>query len=164
LLTLIRAAKQNAKDDAIRLKLAELLIKEANPRGELVRIQCELARLSKDDPRSAVLVEHQNELLKRHEKEWLGPLFHIAESCLFSRGMLDVSFKAGKFFSKSVQDWAVSEASAWSEALTIYDIKATEVARFARMPFLANLTALHLGGKLGSKGLKVLLDSPHLAH
>jgi uncharacterized protein (TIGR02996 family) len=49
-------------EDAPRLAYAEWLSAQAHPRGEFIRVQCELARLDNDDPGRAALQARQDAL------------------------------------------------------------------------------------------------------
>lgn len=89
----------NPDDDAPRLVWADLV---GGERGELVVIQCDLARgdLSPAETRKRRIRE--NELLDRYAVAWAGPLAHIAQQWSFRRGFIE----AARF------DW-MSSVSAW---------------------------------------------------
>jgi uncharacterized protein (TIGR02996 family) len=48
---LIRAIIEDPDDDGPRLVYADFLDERNDPRGELIRVQCERATLAEDDPR-----------------------------------------------------------------------------------------------------------------
>ena len=52
---------------------ADWLTEHGNPRGEFIRVQCELARSAEGDPRRFLLEKRERELLELHEDEWRGP-------------------------------------------------------------------------------------------
>lgn len=62
-----------ADDDGPRLAFAEWLEKRNDPRGAFIRVQCELARLSKGCEQFLLLRERSEELLRQHAEEWLRP-------------------------------------------------------------------------------------------
>src|SRR5262245_29245585 len=78
LLSLLRAAKEQAEDDLPRLVLADWLEEHGHPadvaRAEFVRAQVELARLPTHDRRRQQLLSRTQALAREHREAWLGPL------------------------------------------------------------------------------------------
>src|SRR5262245_37162751 len=70
----LQAILKAPDDDAPRLIYADWLEERGDPRGEFIRIQCELARMSEGGQYRAALVEREKKLLAENEEEWLGPL------------------------------------------------------------------------------------------
>jgi uncharacterized protein (TIGR02996 family) len=70
LLAAIRAAPD---EDAPRLVYADFLGEVGDPRGELIHVECELARTD-DERRRARLKRRHRELLATHGATWLSPL------------------------------------------------------------------------------------------
>src|SRR5579884_4103642 len=77
----LQAILENPADDTARLVYADWLEERGDPRGEFIRVQCELAQLSPaggpvsaDDSRGVKLEDRVRELLGQHADEWLGPL------------------------------------------------------------------------------------------
>src|SRR5262249_2972862 len=70
----IRSILETPEDDGVRLIYADWLEEHDNPRGEFIRTQVELSRLSAGDPRFSALQERKSELLAAHWDEWLAPL------------------------------------------------------------------------------------------
>ena len=62
----IRAITENPDDDALRLVYADWLEERGNPRGEFIRLQCALERMSQEDPRRESLQAREQELLAEH--------------------------------------------------------------------------------------------------
>src|SRR4051794_36015166 len=92
-------------DDGPRLVFADFLDESADPadaaRGELVRLQCALARLSADDPRRRDLVAREAELLQEYSATWGAHLAGLAIGWEFRRGLLDaVSIDAANFLAR----------------------------------------------------------------
>ena len=61
-------------DDGPRLVYADFLDESDEPadraRGELIRVQCALARLSDDHPRRVEVTHREGELLQAHQAAW----------------------------------------------------------------------------------------------
>jgi uncharacterized protein (TIGR02996 family) len=180
LVSLLRVVKESPDDDAPRLVLAKYLEENDDPRGEFMRVQCELAELAKnkpdfgsvnrgrqrgvkDEPGASALMSRESELLALHSQEWLGPMVACAEACEFRRGLLHVSLKPKQFFARAMLAWLAEIAVTWLDGLTLYNVIARELDRLAALPFLENLTALSLTGNIGAKGMASLAASPHLS-
>ena len=93
----IKAAPQ----DTPRLILADWLEEQPDPadgaRGQLIRVQCELARLELGHPAESDLQRRQDALIGRHAGAWLGPLGGLLASRYFWRGLLRVTMNAPAF-------------------------------------------------------------------
>src|SRR5579859_5926072 len=70
----LRAIIADPDDDTPRLVYADWLEEHGDPRGEFIRVQCALARLSKSDRRRRKLKTLEAELLKKHGRTWTRPL------------------------------------------------------------------------------------------
>lgn len=70
----IEAIQANPDDEVSRLVYADWLDEQGEPRGELIRVQCELARLPANDPRRKLLDQRESELLDDYGEDWLKPL------------------------------------------------------------------------------------------
>jgi uncharacterized protein (TIGR02996 family) len=86
---LVAAILASPDDDAPRLVYADKLTEMGNPRGELIVVQCELARDSSPSAKRKKLESREKALLKAR-KELLGPLAEISfqKSERFERGLL----------------------------------------------------------------------------
>ena len=72
---LLAAIIDNPDDDLPRLAYADWLEENGHPcRAEFVRLQLDLAPLPDDDSRRPGLIERERQLLRKHERTWLGPL------------------------------------------------------------------------------------------
>jgi uncharacterized protein (TIGR02996 family) len=79
---------QDPDADEPRLIYADWLEDVGNPRGEFIRIQCELAATAPgDQPQSLKLRE--NELLRENEKRWAGPIAKWVDRFSFHRGFIE---------------------------------------------------------------------------
>ena len=81
---------ESPEDDTPRLVYADWLEEHDQPeRAEFIRVQIELARLSRDDPRRPDLALRERELLTAHEAQWLGPLAKMISTPQFRRGFVE---------------------------------------------------------------------------
>src|SRR5437016_4037405 len=85
----LQAIVEDPDDDGLRLVFADWLEERGDPRGEFIRLQCELARLPKSDQRRAPLEARAAELLEQHEEAWLGPLRSWLLDWEFGRGFVE---------------------------------------------------------------------------
>ncbi len=65
----LQAILDDSDDDSLRLIYADWLEERGDPRGEFIRIQCELAR-GMNGTRRSPLVQREQQLLRLHEDEW----------------------------------------------------------------------------------------------
>jgi uncharacterized protein (TIGR02996 family) len=75
-------------DDAPRIVYADHLSSLGDPLGELIVVQCELARIEPADPRAAVLREREATLLVTYRPRWL-PKIGPEMQCTFVRGFVE---------------------------------------------------------------------------
>ncbi len=100
----LAAIAADPDDDGHRLIFADWLEERGDPRGEFVRLQCELAPLRWDDPRRPELERRQAELLRRHGDEWRGePPDEVRVA--FERGVLVAEATAAALTSKAGLRW-----------------------------------------------------------
>src|SRR4051812_33743754 len=85
----VRAVCDAPDDDLPRLIFADWLDERGDPRGEFIRLQVGRPRLPADDPRRRDWKAREDELLRAHEEEWLGPLADVVSSYTFRRGFID---------------------------------------------------------------------------
>jgi uncharacterized protein (TIGR02996 family) len=86
----LQAILDNPDDDAPRLIYADWIEEHGDPRGEFMRIQCQLAAMSAEDPRRRRLERHEHDLLACHQDRWLGELRPLLSAWTFHRGFLNV--------------------------------------------------------------------------
>jgi uncharacterized protein (TIGR02996 family) len=85
----IESIREAPDDDTHRLVFADWLTDHGeSARAELIRVQCELARLPTVDPRYPELHLRQLELIAEHETEWLGDWADRLVRWEFRRGLL----------------------------------------------------------------------------
>jgi uncharacterized protein (TIGR02996 family) len=58
----------------VRRVYADALLERGDPRGEFIQVQLELASATAQDEQRELLARREQQLLKQHEKEWLGDL------------------------------------------------------------------------------------------
>lgn len=95
---LIAAVLADPDNDAPRLKFAQWLDDQGNPRGEFIRIQCKLCDLqskrkltARQKGQKGQLANQEQKLLKKHLAEWTAPLADLQvrpEVAVFRRGFL----------------------------------------------------------------------------
>ncbi|HET6572459.1 MAG TPA: TIGR02996 domain-containing protein, partial [Fimbriiglobus sp.] len=150
-------------DDGPRLVYADFLDESDEPadraRGELIRVQCALARISDDHPRRVELIHREGELLQAHLLAWTDHLRGLADGFEFRRGLLEgVSVGAATFLARGAELFRRAPI----RRVRLIDA-ARHVARIAACPLLASVRELDLcGNDLGNGGVNVLLRSPHL--
>lgn len=158
----LQAILANPDDDQLRLIYADWLEERADPRGEFIRVQVELAGPKPEPQRAHELFVREKELLASHEAEWVRPLGSLLHGWTFRRGFLhEVQMSCGTF---------LSQAPALFQAAPVKELKVSYgshlAAEFADCPYLARLEKLTIAGKrggaLGENGLSVLARSRHL--
>src|SRR5262249_40473293 len=85
----LQAIIENPDYDTLRLVYADYLDERGDPRGEFIRVQCELAKLPEGDPRRPELGTRERRLLQEHEQEWVGRLRGLVTKWEFRRGFVD---------------------------------------------------------------------------
>src|SRR3954471_11402384 len=156
----LAAIRDRPDDDLPRLVYADYLDERGDPRGEFIRLQIERARLPADDPRRYNLLAREQELLRLHEEEWLGPLAEIVSSHEFRRGLITRVLVMTEAF--------VADADTLFAWAPIHEVKLRGaegwVKTLAEMPHLQWLTALELDyDHLEPAEARLLVGSPHLA-
>src|SRR5262245_39324456 len=97
----LQAILANPDDDLPRLVYADFLDERGDPRGEFIRMQCELAGLPPDDGGQRKLEAPERERLRAHRGEWSGDLADYAERWRFARGFVEsVTLGAAAFLGR----------------------------------------------------------------
>jgi uncharacterized protein (TIGR02996 family) len=162
----LQAVIATPDDDTPRLVYADWLDEHGqSDRAEFIRVQCELARLPRDDPRREGLAAREQALLAAHEKEWSRPVRKLAEKWEFRGGVVEAVALAGDaFLGRAEKLFAAAPirdatfASRWS------DVPGT-LARLAASPHVARLEAVGLSFSnfsLHDAGLQALASLPPL--
>lgn len=80
----VKAILAEPDDEPLRLIFADWLEERGDPRGEFIRVQCELAHQP-----SEALILREAELLLVYGPDWAGPIADIAEEIEFYKGFVD---------------------------------------------------------------------------
>src|SRR5580704_11727592 len=95
----LQAILDDPDDDAPRLIYADWLEERGDPRGEFIRVQCELAPLGPTDPRRPELETRETALLAKHRIRFVRPIPQgVVWCCTFRRGFLDCAELAAADF------------------------------------------------------------------
>jgi uncharacterized protein (TIGR02996 family) len=183
---LLAAVLRDPDDEAVRLVYADWLEERGDPRGEFIRVQCELARMDAarpvilsaysscswgmwealadavDVPGRSELEAREAALLEEHQDEWLGGLAELeAAEWRFRRGFVEsVNLIAEDY---------LENAAALARAAPIRDVEVEDVgghiAALAALPQLGRLRSLSLKGEPqeDAESIRPLAASPRLA-
>ena len=159
----LEAIRESREDDTPRLVYADWLDEQDDPRGEFIRVQCEIARLeaSGEDPlRLRELRRHDRGLLDDYKAEWTAPLDRWQAFVRFHRGLVDeASFTAADFVEHAAE---IFEAVPTLAHLRLRG-SLRHIAYLAEVPELSLVTGLELPmGFPRPQDLRLLLHSPHL--
>jgi uncharacterized protein (TIGR02996 family) len=156
----LQAILANPDDDTPRLVYADWLEERGDPRGEFIRLQCELAQLPDSDPRILPKREREAELVREHHQQWLGPLNNVIVFWRFRRGFVEVvSMDAEMFVTYAEQMFHMTPI----RQILFYNA-------VAQIPALSGLAALGRApsldfrlNQIGDHGVVSLVASRHLA-
>jgi uncharacterized protein (TIGR02996 family) len=141
----LQAILASPDDDTSRLAYADWLEEHGrSERAAFIRVQCQLALLTGDDPRRAELQARERQLLQEHEEEWVGAFGGPVKGWVFHRGMAGVGVDVPQFL-------AHAQALARSPYVHYIDVRDHAVGRanllaLADSPHLARVTILDLAG------------------
>ncbi len=162
---LLAAIRDDPLDDVPRLACADWLEEQGGPgeaaRAELIRVQLALAGAAEDDPARPELLLRERELLDAHQLRWNEPLADVAAALTFVRGFPEQA-------TLTAEDFLI-QGERLFELAPITHLELVEASpvidQVARSPLLGRLHTLALRGERGLKarGLRALLESPHLA-
>jgi len=139
---LLEEVKAHPDDDAPRLVYADALTERGDPRGELIVLQCALARLEPSAAERPVLEQKVGELYSANLGRWLEEMPE-GVSCHFARGFVDTVHLEG------VSDLAPVEARLRGEPVTkmvfgVHGLRAATRSRWIEsMQSLAFVSASH---------------------
>lgn len=159
----VREILEHPDDDAPRLIYADWLEERGDPRGEFIRVQCELARLPRAADRRRPLETRENKLLLAHAGEWRAELLELPDIVwgLLARGfMSSVHTPDGKKFAAQAERVF---AAAPVEAIRFIQLNATELRRLMRSDHAWRLRGLNLShAGLGNRAIEELAAEPSL--
>lgn len=162
-LAFLEDIKENPDDDTPRLIFADWLEERDDPRGSLIRVQCELASTSYFDERRKELKKHETEVMGQVARMWPDPLSSLIDQYEYQRGLLWVGCSAGKLVAAPVDEVIHDEAWAWVEGLVLWKIQPAHLGPLANSPLLRRILTLNLyGNRIGQAGAQALARSPWL--
>ncbi len=127
---------------AARLIYADWLEERGEPRGEFIRVQCELERIGEDSLRGQQLARRAQELLVEHETAWVEPLLPVVKRWRFRRGFVEVVKMSMRNF--------VRHGDVLFQSFPVRTVFFTgnrqEFAPVIESPNLARLTQINLNG------------------
>lgn len=145
-------------DDTPRLIYADWLEDQGDPRGEFIRVQCELETLKKTQKRHKELKKRQDTLLRQHEGDWTGNFPFALRQCVFRRGFIEQSAVALGYFCRN-----------WEKILRLTplrDVVFTQVrnrlADLAQCPGLSRLRSVRFKHQDVEFGVEEFARSPNL--
>ena len=159
---LIEAIRRRPDSDLPRLMYADWLEERSDPRGELIRVQCLLARMSPMAAGWADLEARERRLLSDHYEIWI-------EEPLVLIGVKRAEFRRGLIESLAVdaEQWLAQlplllERAPLVRHLTL-SLAADLLDSVAGMSALEALDTLDLSSNgIGNPGAEILEQSPHL--
>ncbi|MDY3562846.1 TIGR02996 domain-containing protein [Gemmata sp. JC673] len=164
----LSAITDSPDDDTVRLVYADFLDEQGSPgekdRAEFIRMQVRLATLSETAPERPALEDRENELLRKYERVWIGPLHDR-----LARGLARWRFERG--FLTTVQVTAAALANrgaALFEAHPVSRVRLLEIGTgsersLVRARWWSHVRDLDTGRTAPTFArLEALLRAPHL--
>jgi uncharacterized protein (TIGR02996 family) len=178
------------EDDTLRLILADWLTEQGDARGDLIRVQCRLARMAANAGERAGFEDQEQQSINAVRATWTG---EQPVELWFLRGLLGVRVGQESFRTQPMRDWWASQRR-WITSLhlapcddalfkqlleegsldfvTHLNLSGTRItdATLKDLPGVAHLRSLHLWGTAitdkGLTGLRKLgrLESLDLSH
>jgi uncharacterized protein (TIGR02996 family) len=177
----LRTVCEHPDEDGPRLVFADWLDEHGDPgRAELIRVQCELARLAEGDAARPALEERERQLLRAHRASWRRESPDWAGYIEFHRGFPAVAeLSAADFLNQSAElrqmiplegviltdakpligELAASPALTGLRSLALEEcgLDESDARALAGSPYLTELTALNLAGNpIGARGARAL--------
>src|SRR5262245_15747409 len=170
----LRAAREAPDDDTPRLVYADWLEEHDDPRGEFIRLQCTLAKMSRGDPGFRELEAREGQMRAKLRRQLVGPKKGSALDLRFSRGLLENVTALGD---EGVRQFLARAPGLFQMGLESVSLMPNVAGRgrhrrgvpldveivqdLAQSPWLGQLRKLHAPG-LDAAGIQVLAASPHL--
>ncbi len=166
----LQTLREDPGDRTTLLVFADWLTDQDDPllagRGELIRIQAELARWVPDvEPRES-LQRREQEVLDLHTDEWLAPVLPFCRSWEVRNGLASITLTAKNFLQGPLA-WEAETllAEAWVFALRLVECSPAQAVLLARCEALRLLTGLDLSGNgLDDGAIHSLTRSPWLSN
>jgi uncharacterized protein (TIGR02996 family) len=155
---------ESPEEDTPRRIYADWLLDHYDPvcvaRGELIHLQCELARLPPEAERRGALLQRERQLLEAHAREWGSPFGRLGCTCWeFRRGFVEgVGMPASAFLAQATRLFRAGPV----RELKLYQVGSL-LPEVASSPFLARVRTLDLeNNELGDADIAALAGSAHL--
>jgi uncharacterized protein (TIGR02996 family) len=162
-LAFLNAIKEQPEDDTPRLILADWLEEHGDPRGELLRLQVNLAHAFPGSQAGRARFKREQELRRLHERDWLGPLAQMAGGWTCQRGLIQLTLPAATFLDDTFAQLAETEVLAWVDGVRLTGFSGPPGMPLAESPLLAGLNLLNLGGEpVDSVSIGLMAASPHV--
>jgi uncharacterized protein (TIGR02996 family) len=87
--TFLQAIIASPDDESLRLIYADWLDERGDPRGEFIRVQCQLANVPEGDPRRPELETRGRDLLGTYEEQWAATVRPWVKAWTFHRGFVE---------------------------------------------------------------------------
>ncbi len=175
-------------NDIPRLIYADWLEEQGSPRGEFIRVQCELNQISDLDPRWLDLQFRSNELLEKHGEQWAKEIGQDVRKCVYTRGFIEtitilartLQKDGNKLFQSfpvrwirlnylkgTADEWKDCTALQHVQYLDLKDLKIPDedLAAILNSPHLRNLKGLKIGGggQVTSDRVALAVSAPRIA-
>ena len=164
LASLLAKVKSDPTNDQRRLELADWLEERGDPRGQRIRMECEMATLSRYDPRYYELVARTKEL-RSAWVAWCKAAPYPFASRELNRGLLGMVNKEPIEVDTHWTELVESEWWPWIGELYI-KVDSWEVERLFASPAWSNINTLHLDmfdcQEFPGTTWKTLFDAPHV--
>ncbi len=150
----------NPTEDDARLIYADWLEEQGNPRGEFIRVQCEMAQTNSLDPHYFDLLEQSEELLDEHRDEWAAELKQDVRKAVFHRGFIDTITVRARAFHKEAAELFRATPIHWLR-LNYVKGMGDQLAAMEELSLIRHLDLSML--KVPKEDLVALLSSPNLS-
>jgi uncharacterized protein (TIGR02996 family) len=162
----LQAIVASPGDDNPRLIYADWLEERGDrDRAEFIRVQCDLAQLSKSDPRRRQPERREQELLALRRQEWVAPLGGTVRNVAFERGLVArIELDADEFLTHAASIFSVAPVT-HAAIGSAWDDTSRTLALLASCPSLERLTTIDLRFGcyfINDDGLQTLAHLPPL--
>jgi len=169
----LQTIRESPEDDTPRLIFADWLADQGDPeRGELIRLECELARSIGEElrpwktvlqPRDVQCLRQREQLLGANRQRWLGALDRSSCRVDFRHGLLRLRLDAEELLQAGCQSAVESGLPAWLQTLEIVgDLPLAAPWLDLLAPWLDGLAHLILLSPPPPMALESLLRRPEL--
>jgi uncharacterized protein (TIGR02996 family) len=160
----LQAICESPDDDGPRLMYADWLTERGDPRGEFIRLQCELAVMPEHDVRRIALTTRESELAQRYSQGWRDALPQRKGVIwgIFERGFpAEVSVASVRAFLRYAD--VIHEATP-APAVRFPVLTSDTVRELVASPKSAHLRKLEIDSPfVGPEDVCALAESPHLS-